>query len=49
MTKYRVITDYGFREFKEEEYAEAVDYHAVYGIAPIETVEYELPDPNQVI
>lgn len=46
MTKYRVYTETGFREFKEVEYEQAVQYHTEYGIQPIEPIEYELVVPD---
>lgn len=49
MIKYKVITVYGHVEFGGSQYDDAVLFHAAEGIEPIETIEYELPLPNQMI
>jgi len=47
MTKYQVITESGFTEFLD--YSEAEAFHSLYGIEEIKTIEFELPNPDQII
>lgn len=47
MTKYQVVTSYGFVEFLD--YSEAEVFHSQNGIEEIKTIEFELPNPDQLV